>query len=127
METREYEFNQSQNQLIKGLAEKMRFVSYILIAIGALLILSGIFGIRQGGLFGIINGAIQLAVGIWTNKAAIAFNQIVKTQGNDIENLTDALGELKKLYTLQYWLFIIGLAIIVIGLVTRILLPLFVR
>ena len=115
MESQSYEFNNTQERLIRELSDKMRFVSYFLIAIGALLIISGIARIARGGFGGIINGIIQLLIGIWTNKAASSFRQIVDTRENDIENLMNALGELRKLYTLQYWLLI--LALIVIGIV----------
>lgn len=115
-----YEFNTTQERLIRELTVKMRFVGYILIAVGILLILGGIVRIGQGGIGGIINGIIQLLIGIWTSQAAASFKQIVKTQGNDIENLMDALKELKKLYTLQYWLFIIALVFIFVGLIAAI-------
>ena len=112
-----YEFNNTQNQLIRELSQKMRFVSYFLIALGVLLILAGILSWRAGGLNGIIQGIVQLIVGIWTAKAAASFQLIVKTQGSDIENLMNALGELRKLYTLQYWVFIIALILVVVGIV----------
>ncbi len=124
MESQSYEFNNTQERLIRELSDKMRFVSYFLIAIGALLIISGIARILiisgiarigRGGFSGIINGIIQLLIGIWTNKAASSFRQIVDTRENDIENLINALGELRKLYALQYWLLI--LALIFIGIV----------
>lgn len=99
----------------------MRFVSYFLIALGVLLILSGILSLRVGGLSSIIQGIVQLLIGIWTTKAASSFQLIVKTQGSDIENLMNALGELKKLYTLQYWVFILALILVVIGIVAALL------
>jgi hypothetical protein len=46
-----------------------------------------------------------------------AFKLIVETQGNDIENLMGALGQLRKLYTLQYWLFFIGLIFLAIAVI----------
>ena len=99
----------------------MRFVGYFLIAIGVLLILAGIINFRAGGFSTIIQGIVQLIVGIWTAKAATSFQLIVKTQGSDIENLMSALGELRKLYTLQYWVFIIALILIAIGIVAALI------
>jgi len=81
-------------------------------------ILVAIFGlvlIARGGLANIIQGIVQIIIGFWTNKAASAFKQIVTTQGNDIENLMGALGELRKLYTLQYWLYIVALIFVALG------------
>jgi len=78
--------------LIRELAEKMRFVSYFLIGLG---ILVAIFGLVLIASLANIIQVVQIIIGFWTNKAASAFKQIVTTQGNDIENLMGALGELK--------------------------------
>ena len=121
MESQSYEFTSTQDRLISELSNKMRFVSYVLIVIGALLIFAGLVSINQGGFGSVIYGIVQLLVGVWTNKAASSFRKIAATQGNDINNLMDALAELRKLYTLQYWLFILALVFIVIGLVTAII------
>jgi hypothetical protein len=117
VEFQSYEFNNTQNQLIRELAEKMRFVSYFLIGLGILVAIFGLVLIARGGLANIIQGIVQIIIGFWTNKAASAFKQIVATQGNDIENLMGALGELRKLYTLQYWLFIVALIFVALGVV----------
>ncbi len=116
MQFQPYEFNNTQNQLIRELSNKMRFVSYFLIGLGVLLVVAGIVGLRAGGFGSIIQGIIQIIIGIWTGKAASSFQLIVNTQGNDMANLIGALGELRKLYVLQYWLLILGL--IFIGLLT---------
>lgn len=100
----------------------MRFVGYILIALGVLVLIAGIVNFRLSGFTTIIQGIIQLLIGIWTAKAATSFQLIVKTQGNDIENLMNALGELRKLYALQYWIFIIALVLVVIGIVAALIL-----
>lgn len=120
MESRQYEFENSQNELIQQLADKMRFVSYFLIATGVLVAIGGVFTLFRGGIGNIISGVVQIIIGVWTKKAASSFNRIVDTQGNDIENLMGALGELRKLYTLQYWLLIISLVFLAIGLLLAI-------
>lgn len=120
MEFQQYEFSSSQNELIKQLAEKMRFVAYFLIGVGVLIAISGLFTLLRGGIGNIINGVVQIIIGVWTNKAASSFQLMVDTQGNDIENLMGALGELRKLYTLQYWLLILTLVFMVLGLVLAI-------
>ncbi|MDJ1168164.1 hypothetical protein PMG71_01830 [Roseofilum sp. BLCC_M154] len=56
-----------------------------------------------------ISGVADFLIGIWTYQASTAFKRIVDTQGQDIENLMGALGELRKLYTLQYWVLILTL------------------
>lgn len=118
MDFQNYEFSKSQNELIKQLADKMRFVSYFSIAGGLLTALVGLVAITRGGFFNIIYGVVQIMIGIWTNNASSSFHRIVDTQGNDIENLMGALGDLRKLYVLQYWLLILAIVFVVIGIVT---------
>lgn len=117
MENGSYEFNESQNQLILDLSKKMMFVSYFLMVSGVLGVISGVILLRNGGFSGLVQGFIVLITGIWTINAAKAFQLIVNTQGNDIENLMGALGQLRKLYTLQFWLFLIAVIFMVIGLI----------
>jgi hypothetical protein len=120
MESQEYEFSNSQNELIQHLADKMRFVGYFLIVLGAILTLVGLISlVKGGGVSAIVNGTIQLLIGFWTQKAAASFARIVKTQGNDMQNLMGALGELRKLYTLQYWLYIIAIVFTLIFVIMR--------
>ncbi|EAW34528.1 hypothetical protein [Lyngbya sp. PCC 8106] len=113
-----YEFSTSQNELIGDLAKKMNFVAILLIVIGILGIVVGVVNLFTGlaasektviVLNNLIQGFFSLLIGTWTRNAAKAFKQIVTTAGTDIENLMIALGELRKLYTLQYWLVIIAL------------------
>ena len=118
MEDRQYEFNQSQNELILDLSNKMRFVSYFLIAGGVLAIIIGFLGLSPDV---IIQAVVDILIGLWTLKAASSFKLIVDTQGNDIVNLMGALGELRKLYRLQYWLLIIALVFLAIALVLGII------
>ncbi|OZH51572.1 hypothetical protein AFK68_29975 [Hydrocoleum sp. CS-953] len=114
MEAQQYEFDQSQNELILDLSNKMRFVSYFLIAGG---VLSGIIGLLDLNAGVVIPAVVDILIGVWTLKAASSFKLIVDTQGNDIVNLMGALGELRKLYRLQYWLLIITLVFLAIALV----------
>lgn len=122
MQSGSYEFNSTQEKLVQALANKMRFVSFFLIAIGILRFITGIVTLIRGAplINAIISGIIMLLIGFWTYTAASSFNRIVKTQGNDIENLMNALKELRKLYTLQFWLFIIVLIAIIIAIIASI-------
>ena len=121
MESQHYEFDQTQNKLVRDLAQKMRFVSYFLIALGALLIVGGLINITRGEIGSIISGIVQVIIGLWTKRAASAFQRIVDTQGSDMENLIGALGELRKLYTLQYWLILIAAIFIAIAILVALI------
>lgn len=124
MDNQQYEFNQSQNELIADLANKMRFVAYFSIIAGIVTIIAGFTSIRLGSInpILIIQGIVPLLVGFWTIKASSFFKSIVDTQDRDIVNLMGALGELRNLYGLQYWLLIISLVFMAIAFVLAIIL-----
>lgn len=124
VESSEYEFNQKQNELLQDLAKKMNFVAILAIAGGILGILAGMIALftASANAFGtLIQGIFLLLIGLWTRNAAIAFKRVVNTTGRDVENLMAALRELRKLYTLQYWLAIVILVLLAIALVATVI------
>jgi hypothetical protein len=116
-ETRSYEFDEGQNELIGALANRMSWVANFMILLAAIAIVGGFATLRDEGAGSIGQGIIVLILAVWTRKAAQSFHGIVRTEGSDVTNLMAALGELKKLYTLQYWLIIVAIAIVVLFLV----------
>jgi len=119
----QYEFDETQNQVISSLAHKMKFVSFFLLGIGILkfgfAITLLMAQMEQGGapvapLDGFITGVIYLLLGIWGIKAAGSFQKVVDTEGNDIDHLMSALGNLKNVVSLAYWLLIIFLLAIIV-------------
>jgi len=119
MESREFEFDTSQNELFGDLARKMGFVGILLVALGALAVLGGVFsGLKS--LSNIFVGILYILIGLWTKNASDSFRRIVDTQGSDITNLMAALGQLRKLYTLQYWAIIISIIFVVLALIVAV-------
>lgn len=115
--TQRYEFGPGQNELIDGLAKKMSWVAWFLLALAVIGAIIGVMTLRDQGLGNILQGVLLIIVAVWTRRAAAAFQRIVQTEGSDISNLMDALGELKKLYTLQFWLLLIAGIIVVFALI----------
>jgi hypothetical protein len=105
MDQKEYEFNEEENATILDLSKKMKFVGIIGIALGISEVFHSFFGERSE----IINGIVAIVLGVWTINASRYFKNIVDTSGNDIRNLMDALREMKKLYSLQFWMEIMAL------------------
>ena len=58
-------------------------------------------------------------VGLWTQCASVSFKHVVYTEGNDISHLISALEDLRKLYSLQFWLLILALVFAVVSLRPR--------
>ncbi|RPI01881.1 MAG: hypothetical protein EHM72_05450 [Calditrichaeota bacterium] len=107
-----FEFSTQQNSTFGSLAGKMKLVSIFFIVIG---VLSAMSNWVQGSIVaGVINAAVFIFIGIWTLDAGRAFRRIVDTQGSDISHLMSALVNLKRLYTLQFWLLIITMIAVLV-------------
>jgi len=124
MESPNYEFTDSQNQTVSQLAGRMKWVGVFFVALGLAFGLLGVAGLvaTEGAVDLIVKPMILVMVavifflsGIWTVNAARLFTLIVQTTGSDILNLMNALGTLRKLYYMQFWLIIISLVALLIA------------
>ncbi len=109
----EYEFTESQNQIISQLASKMGWVAMFGLVVGVMIAVLGMFSLGSDGqgLVFLVQSLFVIMIALWTRRAALGFRQVVETTGSDITNVMKALGELKKLYTLHYWLIIVGILV----------------
>jgi hypothetical protein len=117
---REYEFNGGENGIIQQLASAMSFVGIMTIIVGVLTGISGFIQVSQPrgggqGFASIVQGVLFLVIGLMTQGASSHFSQVVKTEGNDIGHLMQALDKLRGMYVLQKILFIIVLVLLVLA------------
>ncbi|MCX6144498.1 MAG: hypothetical protein NTZ35_14920 [Ignavibacteriales bacterium] len=120
-----YEFTLVQDNVIRALSKKMNFVGYFYVVASALVGLAGLgfmFVNAWIGLFYMILLTPELLIGIWTLNAGKSFRLVVDTMGQDIPHLMNALGALRRLYTLMFWILIIGLVFMVLAIVAVIVL-----
>jgi hypothetical protein len=120
-----YEFTSIQDEVIRSLSKKMNFVAYVYIVASVLVGLAGLgfmFLNAWVGLFYMILLTPELLIGIWTLNAGKSFRLVVDTKGHDIPHLMNALHSLRKLYTLMFWILIIGLAFMVIAIIAAVVL-----
>jgi hypothetical protein len=110
---KQYEFKPHENKIIGELAAKMHFVGLFLLASGLLVIGIGVFVHHY---LPIIAGAFFCVVGLWTQRASVSLKSVVYTEGKDISHLIAALEDLRKLYSLQFWLLILALVVAVVSL-----------
>lgn len=118
----QYEFSPEQNKLIADLAAMMRGVGQMTMLLGVIMLLgalttmllNGLDHLRTVGIGFVIPGLIFFFLGNWTINAAVAFHVIVDTKGSNIQLLMDALANLRKVYTLIFWLVVIGLLALVV-------------
>lgn len=124
MEQQTYEFGPEQNETIRILASRMKFVGIFYIVIGVLMGIAGLVALAMMPLFGAVYLLMtipQVLIGIWTTRAATSFRMIVESAGSDIQHLSNALDSLRKLYTLQFWILIVVIAFFVLGLLFSII------
>jgi hypothetical protein len=102
----QYEFKPQENKIIGELAGKMHFVGLFWLAVGVLMIGIGI-SVHDAG--PIVSGTLACVIGLWTQRSSVSFKDVVYTEGRDISHLIAALEDLRKLYSLQFWILILGL------------------
>jgi hypothetical protein len=114
----QYEFNAHQNSILRGLAVKMKYVGFIYVFAGSLMVLVSVLAFLAKNWFGLFCMCVfapQLLIGIWNINAANSFGFVVTTVGNDIRHLMNALVSLRKLYTLLFWVTVLALSLVVVG------------
>jgi hypothetical protein len=103
----QWEFTPAQERLIGDLAGKMYFVGIVLFVVGIATLVIPLVIFAQWRFEP--SSLIYLLIGFWTQSAAKSLRRATQTQGHDISHLIDALGSLRKLYTLTFWLLVIVL------------------
>lgn len=106
-----YEFNHLENKTISELSRSMSLVGLIHIGAGALVGLYCYPLIRNDHpahpwevtLVFVVAALLLVVKGVQLRLAGSYFKSVVTTQGSDITNLMDALGDVKDLYDAQWW------------------------
>ena len=113
-----YEFSPSQDEIVRALAGKMKFVGVFYVLTSCFLCLAGLVCLFFSPLLGVFYLILlipELLIGIWTIHAAHSFRLVVDTTGRDIPHLMGALTDLRKLYTLMFWLLIAALVFVLLA------------
>jgi hypothetical protein len=113
-----YEFTRPQDDVIRSLSQKMKFVGVFYVVASAIVGCAGLAALFISPAIGILYLIIltpELLIGIWTIHAANSFQRVVETSGYDIPHLMNALAALRKLYTLMFWLLIAALVFMVLA------------
>lgn len=131
--SKQYEFDERQNEVIKQLWQAMRWVAVPLLLIGIIYLIGIASWIGQAiatprsafplislGLAALFFGALA----IWTRRAASGFQQVTETAGQDIEHLMAALDNLRKAFSLLSLVVKIYVALLIIGIIVALILPL---
>ena len=90
-----YEFSPEDDDLFKGLSNRMRYLAVLLV----ILALLGIPAILGGGGYTALVTLLYTVTGVLTFGVARSLRRIVTTEGSDISHLMSALGSLNNLLT----------------------------
>ena len=101
-----WQFTPQQNFIVGRLAQRMRVVGIALMVLAALLGLRALGG-DAIGLLAVQAGIVLGFTGFWSVRAAAELSGVVTTAGADMGHLIGALGEIRKLYELQFWIFLV--------------------
>jgi len=117
-----YEFSTEHNTLFTNLASKLRTVGITFIVLGVLqsflaLINAGTFGIITG----VAGGVLFAVIGVLMVNAASSFKLIVDTEGQDIDNLMQALRSLLSMYPVQFWALVTSVLLVLLVVIQAII------
>ena len=112
-----YEFTEAQNVEFRNAAYWIGIMGRLAIVCGVLMSL-GIIALRFDLL---IQGIVSIIIGIWTLNVASAFKRVADTTGRDVENMIEAVLNLKKLYRLQVVLIVIVIVAVLVLLAVSVL------
>ncbi len=111
----QWEFEPQHERLIADLAAKMQFVGFFALLVGGLgAALMVVSWFRSQIVLIDVSSLILMFLGLWTLSASREFAGVAATQGRDISHLMRALGTLRTMYRLFYWLLLIGLVLVLI-------------
>ena len=112
-EMKGYEFTEQENSVISALGTAMLIVSIVLWLSGLALLLLSIYAIA---IVGIGIAVLVMSLGMYLWKAARSMRKIVKTQGQDIMHLMEAVENLTDYFKTIGIVLLIVLGIAILGL-----------
>jgi hypothetical protein len=104
-----FEFSRAEEGMFYDLGRKMRVVGAFFVLAGLVRLLYDALVLREVHLD--LTFLIDVLIGIWTLSAARAFRQVAVTGGHDVERLMEGLSDVRKLYSLIYWLLIVSVVV----------------
>jgi hypothetical protein len=108
-----FEFSSHDEQTIGDLGFKMRFVGFVMLTLAVFHgVALPIATMLAGTDWTLDLGAVFYGlIGFWTLAAGISFRDVAQTQGRDVSHLMTALTDLRRSYTLIFWLLVAACAI----------------
>ena len=124
--TGETPLTEAQRTSLRDLSTVLSTSGLVLMALGIvtiLYVLSFFFGHRRDPtplVFAMFCAPMVLA-GLWLRNAATALEPVAGSATSGVSSLMTALGEFRRVFSLQRWAYVIALAVAVVGVVVRFL------
>ncbi|NLJ07250.1 MAG: hypothetical protein GX437_06230 [Sphingobacteriales bacterium] len=120
METKGYEFTEQENLVITKLFRQMTYVGVLMLILGVIFGVFGVYLLIAKGysikvLFLLVLAFIIIVMGVITNLSANRFRHVVKTEGDDIGHLIQALDKLTTWFSIQNIIILVFIGIIILG------------
>jgi len=115
-----YEFSEAHKDSFQALAASMSFVGVCVMLLGgmsAIFALGAVYaGFLREGLALVAGAAVFMAMGGWTMSAGRSLSALVRTHGRDIEQLLDAVGQLRRLFGFaRVVIIVVALLVVVVA------------
>ena len=134
----EPQLSERETEIIRDLARKMSLVGTVWLIPGAIFLLLGVSQFVLATVHGewsrlpeavlyLVGGIVLIAIGKWTNRSADAFENVPRAQEIDLSRLMDALGNLRKLYSLKCTLIVSYLILLGVCLMASVIVAAFLR
>lgn len=110
----QYEFNETENGVLRTLSGRVKIWGIIAIVIGALYTFGGMFFFLKPALLTyLVTGIVQIVIGATFVGAGGALGRVVSTQGNDLSHLMNGAQKLSRAFTIQIVMAIVGFVLVI--------------
>ena len=113
----QYEFTTPQNEVLAKAARWITLFAWTMILSGLIMALGGVLSADEGSIGALIAAAVYFLIGMNFRSSAAAMNEVVKTEGNDIDHLVTAVDELADAFQIMGILILVGVTMVAASLV----------
>jgi hypothetical protein len=115
------EFTAEQNLVIGQLAVRMQTVGIALMTVAMLLGAKALASGPGSGTAWMQAGILLVLIGLWSFRSGRCLSRVRHTQGNDLGHLMSALGEIRNLYELQFWMLVMAVVLLALSVLVAVL------
>jgi len=104
----QHEFTAQQNQILQKTATWTGLFAWMMMVSSALMAIGGLLSGEASSIGALIAAAIYFTIGFTFRGAATSMGEVVRTTGNDIDHLMDAIDKLGSAFRVMGIVFLVG-------------------